>query len=189
MGHAAASRAKGGYGCVLPILLLFTVLLGLPEILHLSAPAVKDAYARAIMEGIAEHYTPWHRLFFAAAITILTGMAFKRVAIKRLLAAMGLLTLFAVNFVVIPLYGAVAQLPIKEAAALVRDRGLGPVVMYHLNTPSFILYSGRLVQRRPPHSGDIVLTKISALPRIETIGKFDTIYRKYGVILLRIKRR
>ncbi len=177
---------RGSWGYVLPSILLFVLLLFLPEIVRMANPYVHDLYVRAILEA-APGYAGWgYRLFFATAILFLALLAWRRVETKVTTLVLGFTMVVAVNFFVIPLYGNLAQMPVKEAANYVKTHNLRDVVMYRLNMPSFIVYSGRFVQKRTPHSGDTVLTKVSALKKIEKIGRYDVLYEKNGIVLLKI---
>ena len=57
------------------------------------------------------------------------------------------------------------------------------VVMWRLNTPSFDVYSQRLVEKRAPQAGDVVLTKSIYLSQL---GKVEVLYQKNGISLARL---
>jgi 4-amino-4-deoxy-L-arabinose transferase-like glycosyltransferase len=167
----------------LPLLLLFGVLLFLPEIAAAIAPKVHRVFARTLLESAPQLVGPAYRLCFAASIALLLFLAWSgRLKPLALSFLMGILLLIGVNGLVIPLYGKLAQEPVKEAALLAKKLGV-PVVMYKTNTPSFILYSGHLVFKRPPKPGETVFTKISHLPEL---GHYDILYKKYGYALVKV---
>ena len=57
------------------------------------------------------------------------------------------------------------------------------IVMWRLTMPSFNLYSERLVEKREPRAGDIVITKSIYLA---TLKHTEIIYQKNGIVLDRI---
>ena len=80
---------------------------------------------------------------------------------------------------ILPTVATWQQIPIKEAALLVKKYNY-PVVMWRLNNPSFEVYTERLVARRMPRSGEVVLTKS---PYLSQLGKSEVLYRRNGIVL------
>ncbi len=168
---------------IIGVILLFLALLFLPEIAAAIAPHVHRLFAKTLLESASRLFTPAYRLYFAASIILLIVLTI-RTKIKPLTLSflMGLLLLIGVNGFVIPLYGKLAQAPVKEAALLAKKLNLS-VLMYKTNTPSFILYSGRLVRKGTPKPSDTVFTKISHL---NELGEYKTLYKKYGYALVKV---
>ena len=57
------------------------------------------------------------------------------------------------------------------------------VVMWRLNTPSFDVYSRRLVEKREPRAGDVVLTKAIFVPQL---GRTEVLYQRNGIALVKV---
>ena len=98
----------------------------------------------------------------------------------------GVISAFALSAFLLPALGGMYQGPIKEAALLVNEKGYADsatVVRWHLNTPSFSVYTRRVTETRRPQRGEIVLTKSKYLPELEP---YELLYRKGGVVLVRL---
>ena len=168
---------------LLPALLLFLSLLSLPELIGYALPAVRDAYVRDMLEHYADYFSMGYRWFFlAAAIVTVYFMIDFRLPKPWKLYTCGLLTVLAFSAYVMPVVGALQQAPIKEAALFAKQHDYA-VVMWRLNTPSFDVYSRRLVERRDPRPGDVVLTKSIYLSQL---GKVEVLYQKNGISLARL---
>ena len=96
--------------------------------------------------------------------------------------ASGLTLVFLVSNQVLPLVASVRQLPVKEAGLLARQLQ-APAVMWGINAPSFSVYSGRIVERREPRPGDVVLTQSARLP---ALASHELLYQQHGIALARI---
>jgi hypothetical protein len=55
--------------------------------------------------------------------------------------------------------------------------------MWGLDTPSFIVYSGSLVEKRDPRAGEIALAKVK---RLGQLPAYETLYRRNGIALVRV---
>ena len=100
----------------------------------------------------------------------------------RKLLLSGLVTVFAMSHFLIPIVAQVQQAPIKEAALIAKQHNYA-VVMWRLTLPSFNLYSERLVEKREPRAGDIMITKSIYLA---TLKNTEIIYQKNGIVLARV---
>ena len=168
---------------LLPPLLLFLCLLSLPELIAYALPSVRDDYVRDMLAHYADYFTLGYRVFFlSASILTLYFMVESRLPNLAKLFASGFLTVFGLSTYVMPLAAALLQTPIKEAALIAKQHDYA-VVMWRINTPSFDVYSERLVEKRDPRQGDVVLTKSVFLPQL---GKADVLYQKNGIVLARL---
>ena len=168
----------------LPPLILFTALLFLPELIHAWLPAVQDVFIQDTLRDASDYFSVLYRLFFSLAILLSAYFMFEgRFGNPGKLLCSGLVAVTGMALFVLPVAGQILQSPIKEAA-LIAKRADYPVVMWGLNTPSFNVYSERLVERREPRPGEIVLTKSSYLPRLKN---FETLYYKNGIALIRVQ--
>lgn len=169
---------------VLPLLLLFGLLLFLPEIAEAVRPHVKDPYARQIMQSAPAEFGLTYRLYIGGALAVLVALLFmKRLERIYKLIVLGLVSTVAVNGAVIPAYARIAQAPIKEAAMIVNERGYD-VHLWRLNMPSFLVYTEKIAKRDQPEAGEYVLTKRRHLE--ETFAAYDLIYEKHGIALAKI---
>jgi len=177
-------RLPGRLWLFLPPLLLFAAALFLPEIIDLALPRIKDAFVVAMLQDHAQYFGIGYRVFFIAATALMLFFTWeKSLAAQTKLLASGLVTVFAVSMMITPAVGAMQQGPIKEAAAIAKMHDYR-VVMWRLNTPSFSVYAERLVEKREPRRGDVVLTKAIYLPQL---GATEVIYLKNGIVLARLQ--
>jgi 4-amino-4-deoxy-L-arabinose transferase-like glycosyltransferase len=168
---------------LLPPLLLFAGLLLLPELIAYALPHIRDAYVRDMLAHNADYFTAGYRWFFgAAAVLTVYFMIDGRLPKSPKLFACGMLTVLGLSAYVMPVIGGLQQSPIKEAALLAKQRDY-TVVMWRLNTPSFDVYSKRLVEKREPRPGDVVLTKAVFLSQL---GKVKVLYEKNGIALVKL---
>ena len=87
-------------------------------------------------------------MFTALAVT-LYFIIDKRFALAYKLSMIGVVAVTVFWGGLMPVIAELKQAPIKEAALLIRDDP-SPIVMWRLNTPSFLVYSERLTEKRPP---------------------------------------
>lgn len=164
-------------------LLLFAAVAALPWVLPFTVSLVKDPYYQEALNGIQGHFGVAFHLSCGAAILITLVMMWMRggsLAGKLLVAGTLQAALLAVF--ILPAVAEAQQSPIREAALVARERG-DEVVMWKLDTPSFIVYSGRLVQKRDPRPGDVVLTRRT---RLAEIGRHEVLYQKNGIALVKL---
>ena len=168
---------------LLPPLLLFTGLLFLPQWISIALPKLHDGYVHDMLSHYTEYFTMGYRWFFLGAVVVtIYFMIEKRLSKILKLYVVGMLTVLGVSAYIMPVIGAMQQVPVKEAALIAKQNDYS-VVMWRINTPSFDVYSKRLVEKRDPKPGDIVLTKSIFLPQL---GKIKILYEKNGIALVKV---
>ncbi|MCU0868761.1 MAG: glycosyltransferase family 39 protein [Burkholderiales bacterium] len=180
-----AHRLRRAWLALLPAALGFAALLALPWALtHVVAPRVRDPYyAEALATAHDAFGVGFTGSVAAALVAVVALMRVPFGSVPSRLAACGVLQAGVMALFVLPAAGAVQQSPIKQAALLARANGW-PVVMWGIDTPSFIVYSGRLVEKRDPRPGDVVLAKMK---RLRDRDDYDVLFRKHGVALVRMR--
>jgi 4-amino-4-deoxy-L-arabinose transferase-like glycosyltransferase len=172
-----------------PPLLLAGALLFLPELLGLAAPYAKRLYEQEIIALGRSLLDPAYRAGMTAAVAAMLAIAFwRRLPPWQGLVAIGFVQLLAVTGLVLPVYFAATQGPVKEAAAIARALG-GPVVAYRVRLPSFSVYREAISPRRPPEPGDLVFTRVDRIDKLlaELPGvPSEVVYRRGGVTLIRL---
>lgn len=168
---------------VLPLLILFIVLLFLPEISTLIQPMVDDNYARYVMQSAPEAFSTAYRIYLTVAlIALITLMAAQKLNRHIKLIALGFISVIIINGAVIPTYGKIAQEPIRNAAMIAKANHYD-VHLWRFNNPSFLVYTEKTASREEPKEGEYVLTKT---PYLEKFDKVEIIYEKYGIALAKI---
>jgi len=103
------------------------------------------------------------------------------VALSGVLVPVALSFSIVVNVLVLTAIGQMQQGPVREAGLMARELP-GELVMRDMNTPSFGVYAQRVVDRREPRPGDLLLTRNERAG--ETPG--EVLYARGGVVLMRV---
>ncbi len=176
------SDIKSSLWIVLPPAILMLLLLFLPEIANAMLPKIKDPYAQALIKESGALFG-WRYKMEIALLLAALAVAWRTIEGNLAKSVItGVVSLLLVNGTILPTYGALAQQPIKEAAIFAKKHRL-EVVMWGINVPSFMVYSEKIVPRRDPKPGEIVLTKIT---KLKEVGSYQPIFKKYGIVLVRI---
>ncbi len=176
----AIPKVKSDKLLLLPPLLLFIILFFLPMIASLATPYVKHPFTRIMLESAPSEFGWGWYLFFMLVIAItLWLMMTKKVDRNAKLITIGIVTVIAVSWRVIPTYAAIAQVPIKEAALLAKAHGYD-AHLWKFNMPSFIVYREEIVKRTKPEAGGVVLTRKNHL---DAFNAYTILYEKHGIIL------
>ncbi|HEC12067.1 MAG TPA: glycosyltransferase family 39 protein [Acidiferrobacteraceae bacterium] len=168
---------------LLPAVALFSFLAALPALLEKFKGLITDPF---VMDILATTTDPFPANYTAAMLTALAVTIYfiidKRFALAYKLSMIGVVTVTVFWGSLMPVIAEIKQSPIKQAALLVRDDP-APIVMWRLNTPSFLVYSERLTEKRPPQSGDLVLTKGIYLSEL---NNFQVLLEKHGIALIKL---
>lgn len=182
-----APRLRSGVLALLPALAVFALLGAAPWAVEAFAPRVADPYYREALGAVREALGGAATAFaIAACVLVVALMALRRMPLDARLLAAGVAQAAAMALFVLPAAGEAQQAPVKEAALLARERGW-TVVMWGLNTPSFSVYSGRLVQRRDPRPGEIALVRMKKLrEQPGGVEAVELLYQRNGIALVRL---
>jgi len=176
-------RLRSPVLALLPAAIFFALCLALPELVERAAPRVSDPYYREAVAGIRAVLGTGFRIVVAGCLLFtLLMMGLRRPGIGVRLLICGVLQAGVIAAYVLPAAGEAQQSPIREAALIARDRP-ETVVMWGLDTPSFIVYSGRLVDKREPRPGDTVLTKRK---RLASLPPHEVLFEKNGIALVKL---
>ena len=183
-------RLRGRLWPFLPQLVFFVVLLLLPDIIAGALPAIGDEQVRDMLAEYPAYMGLGWRLYFVAAIMFtIFCMGERRFTIGDKLLASGVVSVLGVSLFLLPAVGGMQQGPVKAAAQIANERGL-TVIRWHLDTPSFSVYTRRVTEVRAPRAGDVLLTKpkhLKDLPNGLKVG--EIIYQRGGVALVRVVAR
>jgi 4-amino-4-deoxy-L-arabinose transferase-like glycosyltransferase len=178
------SEIKSKFLLYLPIMVLSTILLFLPEILGYISTSTKDEFTKDVLLGYEEYFGLFYRFIFLAIFFIF--FIAKKYSIETNSIILAIYTIFIVNFVVMPNVGNIKQLPLKEAGLIVKENNYKDVLMWGLNTPSFNVYANTLVEKRELRDYDknrIVVTKTKYLKEIK---EYKLLYKKHGIVLIKV---
>ena len=172
-----------------PPLAAALLLLLVPDILAFAQPRTPRLYERALIEAGLPLFDGSYRLAMALALAaILAAALWRRVPPFAGLVASGLVLSVALSGLVLPRYLAVAQGPVKEAAAIAQAAG-APVIAYRVHMASFSVYRQAPTPQRDPQPGDVVLTRVDRLASLERRlpgVPQEVLYRRAGLVLLRL---
>ena len=160
-------------------LLLFAAL---PLLIPYAASRIEDLYILAVLGSALRLTGTNHTLLLAGAALLITAIQFvPALSPRSRLVAAGLVFCLCVNFHIMPLAARLLQEPVKEAALLSKKEGY-KVVMWKVYYPSFLLYSHSFAEKRAPEKGEIVLTTVKYLERLENP---ELLYSKHGIVLVK----
>jgi len=175
-------RAARSTWLLLPPLLLFIGLLFIPEALD-AARQGANPYYQTMLVDLDLHFGLAYRVsLICAALAVVVFMIERKLAMSTKLLVTGLMTAYGLSFVFLPALGNVLQQPIKEAGLIGRDIN-APLVMHGINTPSFGVYAGKVVQRRLPQAGEVALTQTD---RLAELPPHQLLFRSKNIALIMI---
>ncbi len=166
-----------------PPVLLMVAVVALPDALQVFGPGIGDPYVREALTQAGVFGARYQMVAPALLLAVLVLAFMPGYQVWQKLVAAGVLCSGALGGLVLPALGQLQQAPVKEAALFAREAGL-QVSTWHFNAPSFSVYRGEVTRRAETlRPGDVVLTRSSALG---TMGPVDVLYRKGGVLLVKI---
>ncbi len=169
-----------------PLIGFMAILLFLPDIATLFQSQIRDKLAVELIKDAYSTFDIFYRVELILLIVFLIFVYKKLKDNNRFLISIALSMVIVVNYIVIPTYGKLMQQPIKEAGLLAKKRGYKNIIMYKINMPSFNVYYEGLVSKEKPHSGNIVLTKVT---RLKDFKDYETLYRKRGFALIKVIKK
>lgn len=185
LGALAARQETLSASVLIPALLGLAVLLGLPKIIVLLLPYVRDAHYREALAGIDALAGSTYYAVCAAALAVAAiAAALPALGVPVRLGVAAIAMTSALSAAVVPLAAAVQQAPIREAALLCREKGWQPI-MWGMSAPTFSVYRGAPTPNRDPVAGDIVVTKVKRMAPLQQRGA-EVLFRKQGIVLLRV---
>jgi len=181
---AALYRAKRPWLHAIAPAVLLLLLAAVPEVVRRLMPSIQDAFIRAQLQGLLDDTaaTGFPMILAGAAMLCLLLQALPKVSPGIRFILGGAVMTLSANFVVMPMVARVMQEPVREAALLAKRQGL-KIVMWEVYYPSFFVYSESLAERRRPLAGEVVLTTVDDIGRLE---RYERLYEKHGIILARI---
>jgi 4-amino-4-deoxy-L-arabinose transferase-like glycosyltransferase len=184
MARALPLTKHPEYFALWPLLVL-AALACLPLFLQKALSEINDIYIQALLAGATELTGQPYLLIVLATIIGVAAIQFlPRFSAENKLIATGLLFSLLINFYLTPLAGQLLQEPIKQAALLANKEGY-KIVMWKIYNPSFLVYSGSFVEKRQPEPGEIVLTTVKQLPRLDHPA---ILYSKYGIVMAKLRQ-
>ncbi len=171
---------RGLFLVYLPLLLLIGLMLALPTLIEHFLPGIKDPLIASALENPQRYFPAAYTLLLLLIGGLCGYLMFSRrwPYHGRLLVA-GLISTYLMSDLLVPVVSNIQQAPIK-AAGLVAAKYDNPAVMWRLNTPSFSVYSNRVVPNRRPQPGELVLTKAHYL---EQLSGYEILYQSNGIAL------
>jgi 4-amino-4-deoxy-L-arabinose transferase-like glycosyltransferase len=174
----------GLFSVYLSLLLMIALMLALPSLIEHFLPSIQDPSVVSALEN-PQRYFPadyYLTLLLLAAFCLLMLFSNHWPRQGRLLIG-GIIGVYLISDLLLPLAAKIQQTPIKQAG-LIAAKYDNPAVMWHLNTPSFSVYSNRVVPNRRPEAGELVLTKTRYLDQLKG---YEILYQSNGIALALVK--
>ncbi|MCH9814640.1 MAG: hypothetical protein K0U47_11950 [Epsilonproteobacteria bacterium] len=167
---------------LLPMLFLAMVLLLFPELITLFKPDIKDQFIVSLVENIDNGFTIQYKIILTLIILTLLWLIYQKQKFETNILIVAFLMTIMLNYAVLPAYGKLMQLPVKEAALLAKTKNY-KVLMYKNTMPSFNVYYQGLVKKGTPKDGEIIFCKVTSL---DHFTNYEILYKKNGFALIRI---
>lgn len=169
-----------------PPVLLFLLLLFLPEVLGLAAGQTDRPHELAMFEmGETLLDVPYRIAVALGSVLVLALASWRRLKPWQGLLLAGFVQLVVLSGVLLPRVMEVLQGPVKEAALLARELDM-PTVVYRTSMPSFSLYRQAITPDREPMPGDLVFLRVDKLERLaeEHPGLVQKLIFRRGAVAL-----
>lgn len=164
--------------------LFFAVLLALPSLLDLFFNKINPPYVRDMLTDRGQFFGwSWYLPLIVFLSLSIIMVIQKRKKAAAIMIPLALSFSWIVNAQLLPIVASLQQGPIRAAGLIARDLP-GDAVMYRMNTPSFGVYAGKILQRHAPVAGDLVLTRVVDLPDLPGA---ELLFEQGGVALLRMR--
>jgi 4-amino-4-deoxy-L-arabinose transferase-like glycosyltransferase len=172
----------------LPALLFLGAVAGLPWLLRRFAPGARNPYLREALGRTDAFSGAWQAAAIACLLLVVLLACWRRAPLWPRVAAAALACSFALGGLLLPALAELQQGPVKEAARLARQHGWA-VRAWRIDVPSFSFYrDAPTPSADPPRRGEVILTRVDALPALgELADGAVVLYRKGGIVLLRTR--
>jgi 4-amino-4-deoxy-L-arabinose transferase-like glycosyltransferase len=183
MGATLARSRRPWLHALMPAAMLL-LLAAVPAVLERLMPSITELFVRAQLQGLLDLMAAgrFPLVMIGAAALCLLLQAIPMITPQLRFIIGGAVLTFSANFIVMPMVAKVMQEPVRDAALLAKGQGL-KIVMWEVYYPSFLVYSESLAERRRPLAGEVALTSIDGIGKLEPC---ERLYEKYGIILARI---
>lgn len=168
----------------LPAWIFFIVLLALPSLLDLFFTKINPPYVRDMLADRAPFFGwAWYLPLIVFLLLSVIMVYQKRRSAAAIMIPLALSFSWVANAQLLTTVASLQQGPIRAAGLIARALP-GDAVMYKMNTPSFGVYAGKILHRRPPESGDLVLTRVVDLHELPGA---QLLFEQGGVALVRMR--
>ncbi|NTU92562.1 MAG: glycosyltransferase family 39 protein [Chlorobiaceae bacterium] len=183
MGAELARTRRPWLHTILPAATML-LLAALPPLLARATSDIPSLFVQAQLHALQEEMSAGRFMIVMAGGALLMLLLQAVPGLPRQLRfILGALVMnVSINFIIMPMAASVMQAPVKEAAMIAKRDEL-KIVMWKVYYPSFLVYSESLVEKRRPEPGDVVLTSIDHIGKLE---QWTRVYEKNGIILARI---
>jgi len=168
---------------LLPVWIVLVLLLALPGLVDLFIDRIHPAYVQDMLADRGKYFGwSWYvplALFLILSLWVATR---RNIPLSKIMVPVALSFSLVMNGMLLPVVGALQQGPIKQAG-LIAHALPGPAMMIGINTPSFGVYAGKILVRRDPQPGDLILTRKRRAEKMD--GK--VLFARGGVVLLRYR--
>jgi len=162
----------------LPMIIFVILLAGLPFVAENIIQNQKES-----VQNIFYVLKPYFNTFYYLSLGTILALLLLRFTKEKKVIILGFSMIFILNYVGW-IYAHAREFPVKHAAEYVKKQKIGNIVMYHINTPSFNVYAGMLVEKRKPKVGDIVISKPSALKKYN----YKTLFKEGTIVIAKIEK-
>ncbi|HSH85125.1 MAG TPA: glycosyltransferase family 39 protein [Guyparkeria sp.] len=175
-------QVKNRWLHLLPVAGFLLLILLLPWLVEINFEQIKPGYVQDMLAERDRFFGPsWYLIVGGALLLVIAAGLARRWSLPKVMIPVALSFSLVVNALVLNAVGQLQQGPIRTAGLMARDLS-GPLVMQGMNTPSFGVYAQRVIERRAPRPGDLLLTRFRYLEDLPG----QLLYAEGGVVLIRV---
>ncbi len=167
---------------LLPVAAFLVLVLALPTLVNVFLDEMTSGDMRGMLAERDRHFGPaWYVVAGLSLLLVLMPLTSRRWPLPNVLVPAALSFAIVANTLLLHAVAQMQQGPIREAGLTARDLS-GDLVVRDMNTPSFGVYAQRMVERREPREGDLLLTRNERAAG--TPG--EVLYARGGIVLMRV---
>ncbi|MFM1919790.1 MAG: Undecaprenyl phosphate-alpha-4-amino-4-deoxy-L-arabinose arabinosyl transferase [Candidatus Hydrogenedentota bacterium] len=184
------AELRHGASLGIPAAALSLLVLALPFLVPMVRERIDDSFAVAMLSDLEGVFPVSYFLTAGLASALGILACFRYIPPRARLVAACIAVSLSVNFAAVPAASRLMQEPVRDAALLAREKGWD-VVLYDFKMPSFLFYREALaVEGRLPQDGEIVVTKMGELQKLQELGAVtgiqEMLYEKRGIVMARV---
>ncbi len=176
-------RVKNEYLLFLPLSLFLSFFILFPDLLLYFKDKIGDEKILIFLPYLKFEFGLLYKSILFISLTLLLLLKISKIDIKKKIIAIGFISLFNLNFVIMKAYANLVQQPIEDCGIIAGINNYN-LTMWKINKPSLLFRARKKAKRGNPQKGDIVVTTIDHL---KDFKKYKIIYQKYATIMIKVE--
>ena len=177
---------KNRWALLVPVAFMM-LLTAIPWILPIALET-KDGFIAATLSRYHETIPPYYKLIsFICLLFIIIVALLPQLRTWQRLTVSGIVLNFFIFTILVRVISGLQQAPIHHAIQFLKNRdGNEMVVAFHMHMPSFSVYRQKITPLREPKVGEIVLTRIDRVHKLQQpYTQYQQLFESGGLVLLK----